>query len=83
MSAWSAPALGLLKYIPAPNVSATQYSTSSFDETVRDDKASGRVDANSRWGQFFVYYFFDDSVDWTTLIRANNREAQVSQDSTL
>lgn len=59
-SAWSTPALALLKYIPAPNVSDTQYSTSSFDETVRDDKASGRVDANSRWGQFFVYYFFDD-----------------------
>ncbi len=59
-SAWSAPALALLKYIPAPNSGDNQFSTSSFDETVRDDKTSGRVDANSRWGQFSVYYFFDD-----------------------
>ena len=27
---------------------------------MRDDKASGRVDANSRWGQLSAYYFFDD-----------------------
>jgi hypothetical protein len=60
MSAWSAPALALLKYIPAPNVSPTQFSTSAFPETVRDDKASGRVDANTRFGQFYGYYFFDD-----------------------
>jgi hypothetical protein len=59
-SAWSAPALNLLKYIPAPNDGADQYSTSAFPETVRDDKASGRVDANSRWGQLSGYYFFDN-----------------------
>jgi hypothetical protein len=60
MRAWSAPALALLKYIPSPNVSDNKFSTSSFDQTVRDDKASGRVDANTRWGQFSIYYFFDD-----------------------
>ena len=60
MSAWSAPALALLKYIPTPNVGANQFSSSAYAETVRDDKASGRVDANTRWGQFSVYYFFDD-----------------------
>jgi Carboxypeptidase regulatory-like domain/TonB dependent receptor len=59
-SAWSAPALNLLKYIPAPNDGADQYSTSTFPETVRDDKASGRVDVNSRWGQLSAYYFFDN-----------------------
>jgi hypothetical protein len=58
--AWSAPALNLLKYIPAPNDGADQYSTSDFPETVRDDKASGRVDGNSRWGQLSAYYFFDN-----------------------
>jgi hypothetical protein len=59
-SAWSAPALNLLNYIPAPNDGANQYSTSSFPETVRDDKTSGRVDANSGWGQLSAYYFFDN-----------------------
>lgn len=57
--AWSAPALNLLNYIPAPNDGTNQYSTSSFPETVRDDKTSGRVDANSWWGQLSAYYFFD------------------------
>jgi hypothetical protein len=59
-TAWSSPALGLLKYIPSPNVGADQISTSAYAQTVRDDKASGRIDANSRWGQISTYYFFDD-----------------------
>ena len=58
--AWSAPTLNLLKYIPAPNDGADQYSTSDFPEAARDDKASGRVDGNSRWGQLSAYYFFDN-----------------------
>ena len=58
--AWSAPALALLQYIPSPNVGTDQFSTSAYPQTVRDDKASGRVDANSRWGQLSAYYFFDD-----------------------
>jgi Carboxypeptidase regulatory-like domain len=60
MSAWSAPALSLLQYIPSPNNGVNQFSTSAFPQTVRDDKASGRIDANSRWGQLSAYYFFDD-----------------------
>jgi hypothetical protein len=60
-SAWSAPALALLQYIPPPNSGADQFSTSAYPETVRDDKSSGRVDANlGRWGQLSAYYFFDD-----------------------
>ncbi len=59
-SAWSAPALALLKYIPSPNRGPDQFSTSAYPETVRDDKASGRVDANSQWGQLSAYYFFDN-----------------------
>jgi Carboxypeptidase regulatory-like domain len=59
-SAWSSPALGLLQYIPSPNVGSDQFSTSAYPQTVRDDKASGRVDANSRLGQVSAYYFFDD-----------------------
>ncbi len=59
--AWSAPALALLPYIPSPNIGTDQFSTAAFPQTVRDDKASGRVDANlGRWGQLSTYYFFDD-----------------------
>ena len=59
-SAWSAPGKNLLQYIPAPNVSAGQYSTSQFAQTVRDDKGSIRIDANNRVGQVSAYYFIDD-----------------------
>lgn len=57
---WSAPAQALLKYIPAPNVSATQFSTAAYAEIVRDDKGSGRIDANTRFGAISAYYFLDD-----------------------
>jgi hypothetical protein len=59
-SAWSAPGKSLLQYIPSPNVSASQYSTSIFAQTVRDDKGSVRLDGNSRLGQVSGYYFIDD-----------------------
>ena len=58
--AWSAPAQRLLKYIPAPNSGDGQFSTGAFAQTVRDDKFSGRLDANSRIGLLTGYYFFDD-----------------------
>jgi Carboxypeptidase regulatory-like domain len=60
MSAFSAPAMHLLQFIPKPNQPGNEFSTSAFDETVRDDKGSGRVDANTRWGQFSGYYFIDN-----------------------
>src|SRR5580658_2618760 len=56
MSAWSAPALHLLQYIPAPDIGTNLFSTSAFPETVRDDKAGARLDANTRVGQIFGYY---------------------------
>jgi len=59
--AWSAPAQHLLQYIPLPNTGANTFSTGSQAETVRDDKASFRVDGNSeRWGLLSAYYFIDD-----------------------
>jgi hypothetical protein len=58
--AWSAPGKNLLQYIPSPNVSTSQYSTSTFAQTVRDDKGSVRIDGNSRLGQISAYYFVDD-----------------------
>jgi outer membrane receptor protein involved in Fe transport len=60
MSAWSAPASNLLKYIPTPNIGSDLFATSAYPETVRDDKGSGRIDANTRFGQINGYYFIDN-----------------------
>lgn len=57
---WSLPAQKLLQYIPSPNVSNNNFSTSSVDETLRDDKGAIRVDANTRLGLITGYYFIDD-----------------------
>ena len=59
-NAWSSPAKNLLPYIPQPNIGANSFSTSAFSQTVRDDKAGARVDANTRWGSVSAYYFVDD-----------------------
>jgi hypothetical protein len=59
-TAWSAPAKNLLQYIPQPNTGPSQFATSAFDQTVRDDKGGIRIDANTRLGQVFGYYFIDD-----------------------
>ncbi|MDW5264682.1 MULTISPECIES: carboxypeptidase regulatory-like domain-containing protein [Acidobacteriaceae] len=59
-SAWSEPANNLLQYIPSPNSGTSQFSTSAFSQTVRDDKGSVRVDLNNRLGQLSGYYFLDD-----------------------
>ena len=58
-SAWSVPAQRMLQYIPAPNA-ANGFATSSFNQTVRDDKGSVRVDGNTRFGLVSGYYFADD-----------------------
>ncbi len=58
---WSLPAQNLLQYIPLPNDGPATFSTGAEGETVRDDKGSFKVDANSeRWGLLSAYYFFDD-----------------------
>jgi outer membrane receptor protein involved in Fe transport len=59
-TAWSSPAQHLLPYIPQPNIGTNLFSTSAFPETVRDDKGSGRIDANTRLGQLSSYYFVDN-----------------------
>jgi hypothetical protein len=59
MSAWSAPAKALLQYIPKPNLSSNTFSTSSYAQTVRDDKGALRLDVGTRFGQFNVYGFSD------------------------
>ena len=58
-NAWSVPAQRMLTYIPAPN-NADGFATSTYNQTVQDDKAGARVDANSRWGMLSAYYFIDE-----------------------
>ena len=59
-TAWSGPAQNLLQYIPAPNSSDDQFSTSAYNQALRDDKGALRVDANTGWGLISGYYFLDD-----------------------
>jgi hypothetical protein len=59
-SAWSAPAANLLEYIPEPNLPGNVFSTSAYNEILRDDKIGERVDANTRWGALYGYYSLDD-----------------------
>lgn len=59
--AWSAPATHLLQFIPTPNIGGSTFSTASQGQTLRDDKASFRIDSSSqRWGLISAYYYFDD-----------------------
>jgi hypothetical protein len=62
-SAWSAPALSLLKYIPAPNLPGNVFSTSAYNQILHDDKIGERVDANTRWGTIFGYYSLDNYTE--------------------
>ncbi|MGC1686485.1 MAG: carboxypeptidase regulatory-like domain-containing protein [Candidatus Acidiferrales bacterium] len=59
-SAWSAPATNLLQYIPRANNANGTFSTSSFNQTLRDDKGAYRTDADTHWGLLNAYYFLDD-----------------------
>jgi outer membrane receptor protein involved in Fe transport len=58
--AWSTPAANLLQYIPAPNNANGTFSTSAYNETLRDDKGAFRMDGATRWGMLSAYYFLDD-----------------------
>jgi hypothetical protein len=59
-SAWSAPALALLKYIPTPNLPGDVFSTSAYNQILNDDKIGERVEANTRGGTIFGYYSLDN-----------------------
>ena len=44
------PPINLLQYIPAPNAAGNAFATSAYNQTLRDDKGSARIDANTRLG---------------------------------
>jgi hypothetical protein len=59
-NAFTAPTKALMQYIPLPNVGANFFTTSAYDQTLRDDKGSARLDVNSRLGMLSGYYSLDD-----------------------
>ncbi len=58
--AWSTPAKNLLQYIPQPNQGTRMFTTSAYDQMLRDDKGAARGDVNTRWGALSAYFFSDD-----------------------
>ena len=61
--AFAKPAVGILPYIPTPNLGADTYSNSSEKNSVHDDKIGQRVDfINEKTGNWYFYYHFDDST---------------------
>jgi hypothetical protein len=60
----TAPQSNLLQYIPpvnGENTSGQPTFSGTAPQHLRDDKASGRVDANTHYGLISGYYFFDDN----------------------
>jgi hypothetical protein len=58
-SSVSGPSANLLKFIPAPNNANGTFSTSSYNETLQDDKGAYRLDGATRWGMMSAYYYLD------------------------
>ena len=59
-NAWSTPARNMLQYIPEPNQGASTFSTSAYNQTLRDDKGAIKIDHPTPWGSLSAYYFWDD-----------------------
>jgi len=61
--AFSPIAANLLKYIPLPNAGPNTFADSSQASRIGDDKAGQRVDfLNRKTGNWYAYYYFDDST---------------------
>lgn len=52
-------AKNLIGYLPAPTSTTNLFRTTAYPNTLADDKGGARVDANTRLGGVFVYYFRD------------------------
>jgi hypothetical protein len=59
-SAFTAPSNALMKYIPPANLGSSEFTTSAYDATTRDDMGSARLDVNTRLGLLAGYYYLDD-----------------------
>jgi hypothetical protein len=60
--AWSAPAIGILPFIPLGDPVTGAYSNNSQKNTIRDDKIGERIDfMNRKTGNWSFYYHLDDS----------------------
>jgi len=65
-SLFNSIAKNMLPFIqPANNAAQTAFSTNAGKINLHDNKFSGRVDDNTRWGLLSAYYYFDkfDRVD--------------------
>ena len=62
-SAWASPAAPLIKYIPGQTAPG-YFETSAYANTLRDDKWSARIDANTRLGLVAGYYYFDNDTNY-------------------
>jgi len=62
-SAFAAPAVGILPYIPTPNVDVETFSDNSQKDRIGDDKFAQRIDfVNQKTGNWSFYYHYDDST---------------------
>lgn len=59
-SVWDTAAVGMLKYIPQQN-NGSNYTTTALSKRLADYKGSVRIDATTRFGSLFGYYFIDSS----------------------
>src|SRR5215467_4702659 len=69
-SAWSPAAIGILPYIPTPNIdpNAGTYEDNSHRDTVSDNKIGERVDFNNqKTGNWSFYYHLDNSTVFSSL----------------
>ena len=73
MAAFDVAGKKLSGYVPLPTDSTgTVFSTTAYNGTLADDKGAARVDANTRLGNLFVYYFRDHFNGQTPYFRHTN-----------
>src|ERR1035441_9665712 len=74
--AWSNPAKALLQYVPQPNRGDANFSTSRYNQLLRDNEGALRVDANTRWGSLAAYYL--STTSFRTIPTPQDRVALTS-----
>jgi hypothetical protein len=73
-AAFDTVANNLLRYIPkpTPGFPNNEFNTTAYSQTLADDKGSARVDANTRMGALFAYYFRDHFNEIIPFFRHTN-----------